>query len=102
VHKFQRELENEIRFGLETCDGLTRSEAIQRIAEDMGTGESTLSQAARFELQRYLAGIGVFKAYTDEQLAHIVTMGGHGRKYDFRMDGQKYRFETWKPLEKEN
>jgi hypothetical protein len=45
------------------------------------------------EIRKWFIELGIYKAYSNRALSKIMVTSG--KKYDFIMDGNKYRFETW-------
>ena len=104
--KFSPGLEEEIQFQMDNFNDapaedrdneiLTRSEAIQRMMEDMDDIE-TVAYGFKKELENLGVKIGVFREISKEEIANTQILG-RGRKYDFTRGDKYYIFNNWKPL----
>ncbi len=102
--KFSTQLENEIQYKLDIDreepepgeDPFTRNDAIKELMQDIDIPDCPAAEF-KTELENYGIEVGIFKAFTKEDLSNIMVTSG--KKYDFKRNNLFYRFETWKPLE---
>lgn len=93
---FSKELEEEITERLDISEGeLDRNTYLRWLIEDMDDS-NTIAYRFRAELREYAISIGIYREVSKVELDNTVTLGG--RKYEFKLRGKYYVFNSWKGL----
>jgi hypothetical protein len=86
---------------MEAAENCSLAQALREVMQNCDEDDHAMRQY-REELNLLGIKLGIFRAYTKEEISKISlfsTSSRRRKKYDFKLDAKYYRFESWEPLE---
>ena len=97
---FSKKLEADIEYLIDCCDEHKRGrwEAIWIIMEDCDI-KTNFAWEHKTEINKFAIELGIYKAYTKEQIDEKMVFPKGRKKYCFKRVGKYYCFDSWNPIE---
>jgi hypothetical protein len=78
---------------------MTRNHAVKELMNDLEefSVETSVIRKARKDLRQLGIQLGIYREITEEEMSRVYV--SCGKKYDFKLNGKWYVFESWEGLE---